>query len=145
MASDSRTKERLKELHDAVLAFDEDRTTELCHTVLREGIDAYMAVAEGLSQGMNSASDRYEKMEYFVPELLLCSDALYAGLDILKPAVLASGKRTGTKGSIVIGVVEGDIHDIGKNLVKTMFEAAGWTVYDLGKDVKLERFVEEQA
>jgi len=145
MASDSRTKELLKELHDAVLAFDEERTQELCRTVLREGMDPYRAVVEGLSSGMAEAGERYERMEYFVPELLLCSDALYAGLNILRPALATSGRTTGTKGSVVIGVVEGDIHDIGKNLVKIMFEAAGWTVHDLGRDVKLERFVEEQA
>jgi len=144
MASGERTKEILKGLHDAVVSFDEDKTVELCHTALDEGIDPYTAVMDGLSSGMLKVSDLYNKKEYFVPELLLCSDALYAGLDILRPAIVASGKETSVKGSIVIGVVEGDIHDIGKNLVKMMFEAAGWTVHDLGRDVKLEMFVEEQ-
>lgn len=145
MASEERTKEILKGLHDAVVAFDEDKTVELCHAALDEGIDPYTAVMDGLAGGMVEVGDLYNKKVYFVPELLLCSDALYAGLDILKPAILASGRETPVKGSIVIGVVEGDIHDIGKNLVKAMFEAAGWTVYDLGRDVNLERFVEEQA
>jgi len=72
----------------------------------------------------------------------LCSDALYAGLDILKPYVKSEEQETKLK--IVIGTVEGDIHDIGKNLVKMMFEATGWIVYDLGRDVKLGRFVDEQ-
>lgn len=144
MASEERTKEILKGLHDAVVSFDEDKAVELCHTVLDEGIDPYTAVTDGLSSGMLEVSELYNKKEYFVPELLLCSDALYAGLDILRPAIVASGKETSVKGSIVIGVVEGDIHDIGKNLVKMMFEAAGWTVHDLGRDVKLERFVQEQ-
>ncbi|MFH1639004.1 MAG: cobalamin-dependent protein, partial [Chloroflexota bacterium] len=80
--------------------------------------------------------------EYFVPELLLCSDALYAGLKILQPHIQISDSEV--KRQIVIGTVEGDIHDIGKNLVKIMFEAAGWIVHDLGKDVKLNRFAEEQ-
>ena len=144
MASEERTREILNGLHDAVVSFDEDKAVELCHTVLDEGIDPYTAVMDGLSSGMLKVSDLYNKKEYFVPELLLCSDALYAGLDILRPAIVASGKETSVKGSIVIGVVEGDIHDIGKNLVKMMFEAAGWTVHDLGRDVKLEMFVEEQ-
>jgi len=72
----------------------------------------------------------------------MCSDALYAGLDILRPHIKT--KEEEIKLKIVIGTVEGDIHDIGKNLVKTMFDAAGWVVYDLGRDVKLERFAEEQ-
>jgi methylmalonyl-CoA mutase cobalamin-binding domain/chain len=87
---------------------------------------------------------KYNKKEYFVPELLMCADALYAGLAILKPAIEASGRTSEVKGSIVLGVVEGDVHDIGKNLAKPMFEVAGWTVYDLGKDVPLDKFVEEQ-
>jgi methylmalonyl-CoA mutase cobalamin-binding domain/chain len=91
---------------------------------------------------MEKVADLYVKQVYFVPELLLCSDALYAGLDILKPHIKT--EEQGTTLKIVIGTVEGDVHDIGKNLVKAMFEAAGWAVYDLGRDVKLGRFVEEQ-
>jgi methanogenic corrinoid protein MtbC1 len=62
----------------------------------------------------------------------------------LRPAIKASGRQSEAKGSIVLGVVEGDVHDIGKNLIKMMFDVAGWTVYDLGKDVPLDKFVEEQ-
>ncbi|MFC1919919.1 cobalamin-dependent protein [Chloroflexota bacterium] len=118
---------------------------ELSHIALEQGVDPNRAVIEGLAIGMTEVGDLYSDKVYFVPELLLCSDALYAGLNILRLAILASGAKTETKGSIVIGVVEGDIHDIGKNLVKVMFEAAGWAVYDLRRDVKLSRFVEEQA
>ncbi|MFH1015412.1 MAG: cobalamin-dependent protein, partial [Chloroflexota bacterium] len=103
----------------------------------------FIAIMDGLANGMVEVGDLYNKKEYFVPELLMCADALYAGLNILKPAVDASGRRAGAKASIVLGVVEGDVHDIGKNLVKLMFEAAGWTVYDLGRDVPLDKFVEE--
>jgi len=99
---------------------------------------------DGLAAGMIEVGDLYNKKEYFVPELLMCADALYAGLDILKPAIKASGREAKVSGSIVLGVVEGDVHDIGKNLVKMMFDVAGWTVYDLGKDVPIDRFVEEQ-
>jgi methylmalonyl-CoA mutase cobalamin-binding domain/chain len=73
----------------------------------------------------------------------MCADALYAGLALLKPAIEKSGRKSEVKGSIVLGVVEGDVHDIGKNLVKLMFEVTGWTVYDLGKDVPLDKFVDE--
>ncbi|MDD5093339.1 MAG: cobalamin-dependent protein [Dehalococcoidia bacterium] len=145
MTSKERTREIIKGLYDAVVAFDEGKVVELSHTVLNESVDPYVAVVDGLASGMSEVGDRFNKMVYFVPELLLCSDALYAGLNILKPAILASGGKAAVKGSIVLGVVEGDIHDIGKNLVKVMFEAAGWTVHDLGRDVKLQRFVEEQA
>lgn len=133
----------LRDIADAVVNFDEERASKLCETALEKGIDAYDAIMGGLAAGMNAVGKLYEREEYFVPELLLCSDALYAGLEILRPHV-SKGKREGDKGSIIIGVVEGDIHDIGKNLVKTMFEAAGWSIHDLGKDVKLERFAQVQ-
>jgi methylmalonyl-CoA mutase cobalamin-binding domain/chain len=142
VASDERTKELLKGLSDAVVAFDEEAVAKLSKAVVEEGVDAYDAVINGLAAGMERVGELYTKKEYFVPELLLCADALYAGLAILRPHMKTT--EGAVKGQVVIGTVEGDVHDIGKNLVKMMFEAAGWTIHDLGRDVKLERFVEEQ-
>ena len=141
-ASKERTEQILQGLYDAVVKFDEDAVAELSNAALEEGIDPLNAINKGLSAGMEKVGELYANQVYFVPELLLCSDALYAGLGILKPHLKAEEQEAKLK--IVIGTVEGDIHDIGKNLVKIMFEAAGWTVYDLGKDVKLGRFAEEQ-
>jgi methanogenic corrinoid protein MtbC1 len=142
MASKERTGDLMKKLQEAVIGMDEEAAVEHSKAVLDEGVDAYYAVMNGLAKGMDKVGQLYESQEYFVPELLLCSDALYAGLEILKPHIKSEDEQT--KGRLVIGVVEGDIHDIGKNLVKIMFEAAGWTVYDLGRDVQLIRFAEEQ-
>jgi dimethylamine corrinoid protein len=144
MASEERTQEILKELRKALIEFEEDKVRELAQTALDEGVDPFVATMDGLAEGMIEVGDLYNRKEYFVPELLLCADALYAGLEILRPAIKASGRESEAKGSIILGVVEGDVHDIGKNLIKMMFDVAGWTVYDLGKDVPLERFVEEQ-
>ncbi|MFA7425771.1 MAG: corrinoid protein [Desulfosarcinaceae bacterium] len=130
----------LKQLHDAVVEMDEEKTPLLCREALAAGMDAYTAIMDGLAAGMDTVGRLYEEKEYFVPELLLCSDAMYAGLEVLRPHVKV-GEHTAA-GKIIMGVVEGDIHDIGKTLVKTMFEAAGWEIHDLGKDVKLERFAE---
>lgn len=144
MASEERTQELLKEIREALINYDEDKVVELAKIALDEGVDPFVATMEGLAEAMIEVGELYNRKEYFVPELLMCSDALYAGLDILRPAIKASGRQPETKGSIVLGVVEGDVHDIGKNLIKMMFDVAGWTVYDLGKDVPLEKFVEEQ-
>ncbi len=144
MASEERTREILKGLREALIGYDEDKVAEWARITLDEGVDPFVATMEGLAEGMIEVGEMYNKKEYFVPELLLCSDALYAGLDILRPAIKASGRESQAKGSIVLGVVEGDVHDIGKNLIKMMFDVSGWTVYDLGKDVPLEKFVEEQ-
>ena len=140
--AEGRAQNLIKELYDAVINMDEEASAQLSRTILEEGIDAHRAITEGLTAAMNRVGELYASQEYWVPELLLCSDALYAALDILKPEVKVD--EAVIKGQIVIGVVEGDMHDIGKNLVKVMLDAAGWTVHDLGRDVQLERFVEEQ-
>ena len=142
MTSTERAQELIKGLYDAVVNMDDDSAREICQVVIKEGIDAYDAMTKGLAAGMERVGELYVAQEYFIPELLLCSDALYAGLEILRPHIKPS--ETEKKLQIVIGTVEGDIHDIGKNLVKIMLEAAGWVVHDLGRDVKLSRFVEEQ-
>ncbi len=136
-------KEILEGLKDAVINFDEDKSKEYANKALELGLDPQVAIFDGLAAGMEVVGDFFQKGEYFVPEVLMCADALYAGLDILKPHVKADDKSK-VKGQVVIGTVEGDVHDIGKNIVKLMFEIAGFTVHDLGKDVPLDRFVEEQ-
>jgi len=120
---------------------DEEMTVHAANEALRNNIDPVTAINEGLVVGMNQAGALYEKEEYFVPELLLCSDALYAGLDVLSPHVKPDTARI--KHRVVIGVVEGDTHDIGKNLVKLMLEVSGFDVCDLGRDVPLNTFVDK--
>jgi corrinoid protein of di/trimethylamine methyltransferase len=134
----------LKALSDGVVDMDEEKTKETAQKVLDEGLNAYDAVMNGLAAGMEIVGDLYDKHEYFVPELLMCADALYAGLDILKPHIKIEDLGDKPKGQVVIGTVQGDVHDIGKNIIKLMFDIAGFTVHDLGRDVPLEKFVEEQ-
>jgi corrinoid protein of di/trimethylamine methyltransferase len=131
----------LKSLADAVIQMDEEGAVRFAEEALAAGIDAYEAVAEGLSRGMAVVSDLYDREQYFVPEILLCSDAMYAGISVLKPHIRA--ESVGERQGIVIGVIEGDIHDIGKNIIRIMLEAAGFILYDLGRSVPVARFVEE--
>lgn len=127
-------------LSDAVVGMDEDRTRELATFAVENGLDAYAAIDRGLVDGMSRAGLLFESEEYFIPELLLCSDAMYAGLDILRPH-LRHDDAARRRHKVVIGVVEGDTHDIGKNLVKIMLEASGFKIVDLGRDVPPQRFV----
>ncbi len=143
MATPERTQELLKGLHDAVVEFEEEKTIELSKAAVEEGVDAYDAIMKGLAWGMETVGGLYARQEYFVPELLLCADSLYAGLEVLRPHLKKSDAAK-TEKKIILGVVEGDIHDIGKNLVKVMFDAAGWEVLDLGNDVQIDRFAQEQ-
>lgn len=128
-----------KKLSEAVVEMNEDEVVHLSNQIVSEEIDAYEAIDQGLSHGMEEAGKLFEEEEYFIPELLLCSDAMYAGLDVLKPHIKL--EEHAEKHKIVIGVVEGDTHDIGKNLVKIMLETSGFEVFDLGRDIPPQQFV----
>lgn len=142
MVTEGKKREILENLRNAVIHYDEELAEKTALEVIDLGMDANDAIFSGLVSGMEEVGRLFEAQEYFVPEILMCADALYKGLDILKPHV--KKLDLGVRGSVVIGTVEGDVHDIGKNIVKMMFDVAGFSVYDLGRDVPLDNFVEEQ-
>jgi corrinoid protein of di/trimethylamine methyltransferase len=131
--------EVFQKLAAAVVAMEEVETIQISQLIVEQGIDAYQAIEQGLAAGMERAGQLFEEGEYFIPELLMCSDAMYAGLDVLKPHLKSVGSSE--KSKIIIGVVEGDTHDIGKNIVKIMLETSGYEVIDLGRDVQPRDFV----
>jgi corrinoid protein of di/trimethylamine methyltransferase len=131
----------MKRLTDAVIAGDTATAEQTAKDALAAGISAYDAIMNGLAEGMKTVGDKYEKKEYFLPDMLISADAMYAGLNILTPHIPKSESKS--KGKIVLGVVEGDIHDIGKNIVKIMLTASGYEVVDLGRDVPTADFVEK--
>lgn len=131
----------LKELSDSVIEMDEDRTVLASNKCIENKMNVYEAINDGLAAGMVQAGKLYEEGEYYIPELLMCSDAMYAGLEVLKPQL--SNEEKESKFKAVIGVVQGDTHDIGKNLVKIMMETEGFEVVDLGRDVSPIEFVKK--
>lgn len=131
----------LAELAEAVVSLDEERAVAGAERALHEGIDPFTAIQDGLLAGMARAGQLFEEQEYFVPELLVASDALYAGLNVLRPHLRS--EDLGAPGKVVIGVVEGDTHDIGKNLVRIILQTKGFEVHDLGRDVPPARFVDK--
>jgi len=137
MADETGILERLKQ---AVMDGDEDAAVAAADAAVTAGIDPQKAIMEGLAVGMAEMGRLYEQEECYVPELMVSSEALYAGLGVLQPLVAASGAAE-KKGVAVIGVVQGDIHDIGKNLVKMMLQVNGIEVHDLGRDVEMEKFI----
>ncbi len=142
MATKEKEQELIKGLREAVIYFRTDDAKRLAEEAVKVGADAYTMTMEGLAGGMEVVSEKFDTHEYYVPETLLCAKALYAALDILKPHIKTTEK--GQKGQVVLGVMQGDVHDLGKNLIKAMFESAGWIVHDLGRDVPLKKFVDEQ-
>lgn len=133
--------ELLGQLSECVVEMEDEEVVDVAKEYLDSGYEAFDGIMEGLVDGMNKASDLYDEEEYFVTDVLLCSDAMYAGLDVLRPA-LPEEEDDRIKYKAVIGVVEGDTHDIGKNLVKIMMDTAGFEMIDLGRDVSLEKFVD---
>lgn len=131
----------LEQLADSVVNMDEELTVEHARKYIEKGFNSGEGINLGLALGMDRAGELYEAEEYFIPELLMCSDAMYAGLEVLRPHLKQD--KLGEKHSVVIGVVEGDTHDIGKNLVKMMLETLGFDVVDLGRDVPPADFVEK--
>ena len=136
----SAEEELFQRLSDAVFELDEDLTKSLAKEVIERGYDAWEALEKGLVQGVNRAGKLFDEEEYFVPELLIAADAMYAGLEILQPHI--KRESYGNPRKVVIGVVQGDTHDIGKNLVRIMLEVSGFEVHDLGRDVPAQKFVD---
>src|SRR3989304_4288812 len=124
----------------AVIDMDATRAAEAAAAVIQYNVDPYEAIIEGLAKGMDKVNELFEKEEYFVPEILLCADAMNAGIEVLRPYL--PKEMAWNKKKVVIGVVKGDTHDIGKNLVKIMLDNAGFEMHDLGKNVPHAKFVD---
>lgn len=130
----------LKNITQAVVQMDAQTVKKLITQALQAKLPPQAILEKGLIAGMKEVGRLFSTKEYFVPEVLMASEAFYAGFDLLSPLLKTMEREE--KGKVAIGVVEGDIHDIGKNIVKVMLEASGYQVIDLGKDVPNERFIE---
>ncbi|MCX6650356.1 MAG: corrinoid protein [Methanomassiliicoccales archaeon] len=132
-------KDILAGLEKAVITGNKADSIKFAKDALAGGVKALDAIDNGLVKGMTIVGDKYAKHEFFLPQVLLAANAMYGGLDVLLPHIPKADsdkKRVG-----VIGVIEGDVHDIGKNIVKTMLTAAGLDMHDFGRDVPIENFV----
>lgn len=127
------------DIFEAVLAFDQAQVSEFTNQEVAAGTPIETILNDGLIAAMDEVGDRFSKGDLFVPEMLMAAQAMKSGLNILKP--LLATDQTESKGTVVIGTVKGDLHDIGKNLVSMMMEGAGFNVVDLGVDVDSETFV----
>ncbi len=132
--------EILNRISEMLQQGDAEKVTALVHDALTENIPAKQVLDEGLIQGMQVIGEKYRLHEIFLPDVLLAAKAMYAGMDVLKPLFIKEGMPS--LGKVVIGTVQGDLHDIGKNLVGIMLKGAGFEVIDLGNNVAPESFVE---
>ena len=130
--------ERLKK---AVVNMDSEIACETAHEIVIQRLDVTEAVINGLNAGMREVARGYDRREIYLPQVLASANAFYAAFDILRPYLPVDGYSPGKR--LLIGVVEGDIHDIGKNLIKVMIEAHGYSSVDLGRDVPIDDFLEK--
>ena len=131
----------LQALADALIKGDRDKTAELTQAALDEGVSPQEVLDGGLVAGMNVVGQRFKANEIYVPEVLIAARAMHAGMDVLKPKLEEAGVEP--FGTVVLGTVKGDLHDIGKNLVGMMLTGAGLNVVDIGTDVAPDEFAEK--
>jgi len=130
----------LKELADAIIKGDQNAAVEITKAALDEGTAAKSVLDDGLTAGMDVVGDRFKKNEVYIPEVLIAARAMKSAMEILEPELTKAGVEP--IGRFLIGTVQGDLHDIGKNLVAMMLKGAGFDVIDLGVDITPETFVE---
>jgi 5-methyltetrahydrofolate--homocysteine methyltransferase len=131
----------LIQISESLQQGDDEKVFELTKEAIEQDLNPKDILDNGLIAGMNIIGEQFKKHEIFLPDVLMAAKAMYAGLDILKP--LLDSKGISGLGKVVIGTVQGDLHDIGKNLIGIMLKGAGFDIIDLGKDVPPEKFVEK--
>ncbi|OGD13658.1 MAG: dimethylamine corrinoid protein 3 [Candidatus Aminicenantes bacterium RBG_16_63_14] len=130
-------------MNEAIVAGDRAAAAALAGDAVRSGLDLLEVIERGYVPGIEKVGELWEQGEYFLPELISSAEAMKAAMAVLEPELNRKNIGARMGGKVVIGTVEGDIHDIGKNLVASMLQAGGFEVFDLGADVKLERFIEK--
>lgn len=129
----------IKDIYGAIMDFDETRVADLVNAEIAAGTDVQVILDEGMIAALDMIGQKFSEGTLFVPEMLMAADAVQVGLEILRPLLIDTGAKP--VGTVVLGTVKGDLHDIGKNLVGMMLEGAGFRLIDLGTDVDPEVFV----
>lgn len=137
------TREDLFErMAQAVIDGDREACVDLAEEVVERGVDPFEAIEHGFTRGMTVVGDKFATLEYYLPDVMRCAAAVDAGMGVLHPYILEQGERE-SSGTVVLGTIKGDLHDLGKNIVGTMLRAAGFEVHDLGCDTPLRAFLDK--
>lgn len=139
--NEKQKQELWKRMKEAIIKGDSSETEALAREAIRRELDLNEAIEKGFVPGIRRVGQLWEEGEYFLPELITSAECMKKAMAILQPELKKKVKHQGERDRIVIGTVEGDIHDIGKNLVASLLQANGYEVIDLGADVKLEKFI----
>ncbi|AKB17214.1 MULTISPECIES: B12-binding domain-containing protein [unclassified Methanosarcina] len=128
---------------NAITDFDEELAAEVAEEALAAGVDPVEIIEKGFTAGMMEVGDQFEQGTLFLPHVLAAAEAMKAGIDVMKPEMERRKSQTKNLGTVVIGTIEGDIHSIGKDIVASMLNIAGFDVVDLGRDVPIGTFIEK--
>src|SRR5512133_2897919 len=131
----------LTSMHDAVVEGNVDEARRLAEELVASSAELLPAIENGFVAGIRRVGELWDEGEYFLPELVQGAEAMKAAMDVIRPALVATQQTQSTRGRVVIGTVEGDLHDIGKGLVAVLLSANGFEVHDLGASVSIERFL----
>ena len=132
---------KYQDLANSIITGNNVKSGEIAQKLVDEGLTAIEILNNGLMPGMNVVGKKFKANEMYIPEVLVAARAMHAAMDVIKPLLIESDAPT--RGNVVIGTVQGDLHDIGKNLVAMMLEGGGFNVIDIGVDVSAEKFVEQ--
>jgi corrinoid protein of di/trimethylamine methyltransferase len=135
--------ELLSNLQSAIMDGDQDAAKAAALECLAAGISPVEAVETGLRDGLRIVGERFERLEVFLPEMIMAADAGNAVMEVLEPAMEAGGQSASSPGTVIIGTAKGDIHTIGKNILTMLLRLAGFQVHDLGEDVSAITFMEQ--
>lgn len=135
------TQEIFTQLTQSLIDGDPDATVDLTKKALADGVEPMAIIREGLMPGMNVVGDKFGCGEYFLPDLIIAADGMQQAMALLEPELRLRRQEVESAGTMVLGTVKGDIHEIGKSLVGTMLSANGFKVFDLGVDVPTEQFI----
>ncbi|GAG61274.1 unnamed protein product [marine sediment metagenome] len=133
--------EKYQELANSIITGDDVKSKEITQKLVNKGITPTEILNDGLIPGMDTIGKKFKENEIFIPEVLIAARAMHAAMDVIKPLLAESNAPS--RGTVVIGTVQGDLHDIGKNLVAMMLEGKGFIVIDIGIDTSAEKFIEE--
>ena len=133
--------ELMKKAFDAIVEADEDMAVEAMDEGAKEGVTAVELLQEGFSKGMNELGDQFGRGEIFLPELIFATEVMKVVTDRVDEELAAKGEAATEKGKVVIGTVEGDVHDIGKGICVSMLKSCGLEVFDLGREVPADEFI----
>jgi corrinoid protein of di/trimethylamine methyltransferase len=137
------TKEIFEKLTNSVIMGEPEITVEATREALAAGIEPMAIIRQGLMPGMNVVGEKFSSGEYFLPDLIIAADGMQQAMELLEPELRLRQQTLESAGTVVIGTVKGDIHEIGKSLVATMLSANGFKVIDLGVDVPTQKFVDK--